>query len=361
MEIRDLSYQNEAVTDIIGHYKKNPLSRVLLVAPTGSGKTVMAVKLVIDPRLKEILLKDKSRDYLRIVYKCHMSRLLTQAKRRFPEMICGEATLEEWRDPEYKNKKDIEICYQMYSEKLEEDDDIDLIIYDECQHEACLTIQEFLGHAGKFPSLGMTATPDRPDNCLIKFDDIVEPLTREEAVMNGFICETDINTIVDTSSKDKTKLLKEIIFNFHHEMKQTMIFVRTKKEINIMVDYINEYIGEGLARGCGIGEEEDVDDLLDSFACGEFKFLISCMKLSEGIDVSGVTDVIIARNVGSNIVLNQIIGRAARIDVMECRVWEFVNALSGSNLDTTEIVGVPRAHRIINKVNGEFLVRDFKH
>lgn len=359
MEIRDLSYQNEAVNDILGHYEKSPLARVLLVSATGTGKTIMAVKLVIDPRLPEILLKNKDRKYLRIVYKCHMSRLLTQAKRRFPSDLCAEATLENWRNPEYKNQKDIEICYQMYSEKLEENDEIDLIIYDECQHEACLTIQEFLGHAGKFPSLGMTATPDRPDNCLIKFDEIVEPLTRNEAVNMGFICETDINTIVDTSTKDKTKLLKEILDNFHHEMKQTMIFVRTKKEINIIVDYINKNIGEGLAFGCGVDPDEDLDDLLDSFGCKEFKFLVSCMKLSEGIDIPGVTDVIIARNVGSNIILNQIIGRAARIDVMECRCWEFVNALSGNNLDTTEIVGVPRSHRIINKVNGEFLVREF--
>lgn len=40
-------------------------------------------------------------------------------------------------------------------------------------------------------------------------------------------------------------------------------------------------------------------------------------------------------------------------------LYFIVNALSGNNLDTTEIVGIPRSHRIINKVNDEFLVRDF--
>lgn len=359
MQVKEITFQNNAISQIIGHYEKNPLARVMLVQPTGTGKTIVARKLIIDQRLIDLLLKDKARNYLRIVYKCHIERLLTQAERRFDKTLVGKATMDEWRDSEYVNKKPVEVCYQMYSEKLEEDDDIDLVIYDECQHEACLTIQEFLGNAGKFPSLGMTATPERSDNCLLKFDVVVEPISRNEAVDMGYICETDINTIVDTSSKDKTGLLKEILLNFHQEMKQTMIFVRTKKEIREVVDFINKNIGEDAARGCGIDKDEDIDDLLDTFGEGDYKFLVSCRKLGEGIDVPGVTDVIFARNIGSLIDLNQYIGRAARPDVYECRVWEFVNCLSDGNLDTTEVVGIPKSHRLINKVNGEFLVRDF--
>ena len=40
-------------------------------------------------------------------------------------------------------------------------------------------------------------------------------------------------------------------------------------------------------------------------------------------------------------------------------VWEFVNALSSTNLDTTEVVGLPQSHRLISKMNGQFEVRDF--
>lgn len=356
MEIRELAYQNQAISDIIGCYEKNPLARVALVQPTGTGKTIVARKLIIDPRLFELFLKNKNRDYLRIVYKCHLDRLLVQARRRFDPIIVGESTIENWMDPNYKNTHRVEVCYQMFSQKLPDDADIDFIIYDECQHEACNTIQEFLAVGGKFPSLGMTATPDRPDNVLLKFDYIVEPITRKEAVEAGYICETDIITIVDTSSKNKVGLLKEILIEFNHEMKQTMIFVRTKKEINEVVNFIRNTLGE-LAEGCG--DDDDVDDVLDRFATQEFKFLVSCNKLSEGIDVAGVTDVVIAKNVGSEIVLNQIIGRSARIDVPECRVWEFINVLSGSNIDSTDIVGKPRSHKLVNKVAGKFLVRDF--
>lgn len=358
MEIRELAYQNDSVTEAAEIWKKNPLARIMLVMPTGTGKTIVARKLVINDEIREALTKDKDRDVLRIIYKCHVERLLTQARRRFDQNKTTEVTVDDWKNPDFKNKAGVkvEIVYQMYSEKIDSDLDCDLVIYDECQHEACNTIQEFLTNAGRLPSFGMTATPGRSDNCLIKFDFIIEPISRKEAVENGYICETDINTIVDTSNRNKIKLLKEVLEHFHMEMKQTMIFVSKKSEIVDVVNFINNVIGEK-AEGCGDGD--DVDDVLDRFGEGEIKYVVSCRKLGEGIDVPGVTDVFFARNIGSLIDLNQYIGRAARPDVLECRVWEFVNCLSDSNLDTTEVVGTPRSHRIINKVNGKFVVRDF--
>lgn len=360
MEIRNLSYQTETVRKAVNYWKENPVARVMLVAPTGTGKTIIARLLVIDDELREVLLKNKTRDTLRIIYKCHVDRLLTQAKRRFDQKKTIEASIEDWKNPNYICKDQnikVEIVYQMYSNKIDEDLDCDLIIYDECQHEACNTIQEFLTNAGRLPSFGMTATPDRPDNCMIKFDEIIEALTRKQAVEQGFICETDINTIVDSSNRNKVGLLKDILLQFHEEMKQTMIFVSRKTEITETVNFINTYIGENLAEGCNDGD--DVDDILDRLGEGEFKFIVSCKKLGEGIDIPGITDVIFARNIGSIIELNQYIGRSARIDVPECRVWEFCNSLSDSNLDTRDVVGTPKSHRIINKVNNKFIVRDF--
>ena len=314
MNIRELEYQNKSVEDAIAIWKKEPLARIMLCLPTGTGKTIVARKLVISDELRETLTSDKNRDVLRIIYKCHIDRLLVQARRRFDQNKTIEVTVEDWKNPDFKNKTDakVEIVYQMYSEKIDSDLDCDLVIYDECQHEACNTIQEFLTNAGRLPSFGMTATPNRSDNCLIKFDHIIEHLTREEAVEQGYICGSDINTIVDTSNKNKIGLLKEILLNFHTEMKQTMIFVSKKSEIVDVVNFINEELHE-VAAGCGDGD--NVNETLDSFGLGEIKYVVSCRKLGEGIDVPGVTDVIFARNIGSHIDLNQYIGRSVRIDV----------------------------------------------
>lgn len=362
MLVKDIAFQKDTVEKIINTYAENPVSRTLMVSPTGTGKTIICRLLLENERLREVLLSNKDRTTLRIIYKCHIERLITQARRRFNDKVVAESSIENWKkqdagDPSaIPSTMKVEICYQMYSEKIDDTTDIDLIIYDECQHEACNTIQEFLSTAGKFPSLGMTATPERPDNQMIKFDTVIETMSRHEAVLGGFICETDIVTIVDTSTVHKIPLLKDILTHFHAEMGQTMIFVRTKAEIKQSVDFINSFLPEQ-ARGCQ--DDDDIDALLDSFGVLEFKFLVSCKKLGEGIDVPNVTDVILARNMGSVIELNQYIGRSARIDVPECRVWEFVNALSNSNLSAIDVIDHPKSHRIVNKVNGQLLVRNF--
>jgi len=59
--------------------------------------------------------------------------------------------------------------------------------------------------------------------------------------------------------------------------------------------------------------------------------------------------------------LNQIIGRAARPD-SECQVFELINPLSGSNLDTTVVVGTPKRHVLCSSVgNGKFREREFDY
>ena len=358
MQIRELDYQNQAVVDIISTLQADKSGRILLKQPTGTGKTIVIRKLIVHDNFISTLLEGKNRDYIRVVYKCHTYRLITQAKRRFDPYLVDESTLKNWADPNYTNSKRTEVIYQTYSEKVPSDVEVDIIIIDECQHESCNTYQLFLETAGKYPAIGMTATPDRPDNCLLKFDHIIEPLTRKEAVSSGYICNTDINTIVDSSSKNKIQLLKDILMTFNAEMKQTMIFVRTKAEVNVVVEYINQHLGEK-AEGIVDCDDEDIDDILDRFSAGEYKFNVSCRKLGEGVDCAGVTDVILAQNVGSLTNLNQYIGRASRIDIPECRVWLFVNPLSGNNLCATDVVGIPKSHRLISRMNGKFIVRNF--
>lgn len=354
MSVRFIPFQNAAVEDIVSAYVHNPKARVMCVSPTGTGKTIICRNVILHPLLHSTLIRNPKRTTLRIIFKCHLDRLLTQAKARFPEEVV-ESSIENWMDPNYTSDNKIEIVYQMIGKKIPQDLDADFIIYDECHHEACNTVQEFLQNAGHLPSLGLTATDERGDNCLIKFDVIVRPISREDAVKQGYICETDIWTIVDTS-RNKVDLLKDVLLEFNHIMKQTMIFVRTKAEIKVVVNFINNVLGSS-AKGCD--DDCDIDALLDEFSAGEFKFCVSCRKLGEGLDIPGVTDVIFARNIGSYIDLNQYIGRAARTDVPECRVWEFVSPLSGSNLDTTEVVGIPKSHKLVNKMDGKFIIRDF--
>lgn len=354
-------FQIEAYKQTLEHFKKNRYCRVLIKSPTGTGKTLVIGNIIFQSEIHKVLMEGKDRKTFRVVFKSHMKRLNSQARKLFLKQkgIKHIESQEVWLDPNYVSNAKVEIVFQQLGEKLDPVLDIDLVVYDETHHEACNTAQEFLEIAGKFPFIGVTATPDRADSMLIKFDKIVETITRQEAVERGFICQTTLKSIVDTHGTNKFDLFKDVFDHFGHQMGQTFMFFRTLKEVQQAADYIASK-GYKVA-GVTTQTDAELEFILDEFAEGNIQFVVNAKKLGEGIDVIGVTDCYISKQVGSYTDLNQYIGRAARPDDERCTVWEMINPLSGSNLDTTVVVGRPKEHSLIYKQDNEWYEMDFLH
>jgi superfamily II DNA or RNA helicase len=234
----------------------------------------------------------------------------------------------------------------------------DVCVLDEAHHEACSSFQYQLEKLGDFPIVGLTATPDRADGCLIKFDNIINPITREQAVAEGYLAPTNIHTFVDVPSKDKLEVLTDIFSNYAGQMGQTMVFVKTKKEVSA-ITLVLQTLGY-IAVGVTDQSEKELNNTLEEFSEGAVQFIVNCNKINEGVDVKGCTDVVLGRQFGSYPQLNQVIGRAARPD-SDCNVWELINPLSGRNLDTTVVVGTPEFHRLVNKEGGAWVERQFDY
>ena len=315
------------------------INRILVVQPTGTGKTVSAAIIFADERIHRALGVKKGKK-ARILFIAHKNRLLTQAER------------------EYATASNFEIILQSAFTDIPEDVEWDMCCIDEAHHEAMSSIQYQLEQLGDKPIIGLTATPDRADGCLIKFEAIIEPISREEAVAQGMLAETELNTFIGSADRNKVPMLKRMIEAYGDEMGQTMVFVRTKAEVRELTDWINEEAGYDAV---SILDQSDkvCNQLIDDFGDGEFQFIVNCNKINEGVDVKGCTDVLLGRTFGSYPQLNQVIGRAARPDC-ECRVWEIVNPLSGRNLDTTVVVGTPAKHRLISTKGGEFVEHTFE-
>ena len=115
---RLFNFQKDAVISAIIAYKENPKARVVVVSPTGTGKTIIARLLLTNPELHATLIRNPNRKTFRVIYKCHMERLLTQARRRFPDNVV-ESSLENWMNPDYESDNEIEIVYQMLSKKID--------------------------------------------------------------------------------------------------------------------------------------------------------------------------------------------------------------------------------------------------
>lgn len=330
-EIRwyQIAARNEAIAAVA-----NGIKRILINLPTGSGKTLTIACTLGSPEMKSSLgiHPDKK---LRVMFIAHIGRLLTQAERTFAE------------------ENGVELILQSTMSAIPQDiidTGWDISVLDEAHHEACASLQYHLETSfGDIPLIGLTATPDRADGMVIKFEKFINPISRSRAVKEGYLAETNLHTIVDGSERSKSSILCDIFDQYAYKMEGTLVFVRTKKEVGIITKHLSEmgYNAVGLSTQNSI----ELDRVLDSFSAGDIQFIVSCNRLGEGIDVSGCSTVVLGRTIGSYPLLNQIIGRAARPDC-DCNIYEIVNPLSSLNLDTTCVVGNPKSHTLIHYAKG---------
>lgn len=332
-------YQIAALHGVEAALEEKPVSRILVVLPTGAGKTVTSGLIFASLRVRKALKIPDGRN-LRLLFIAHKHRLLTQAEAAYAAAVGVDF-----------------IPHSAFSD-LPENLDVDVVCIDEAHHEAMSTIQYHLDKLGNFPIIGLTATPDRADGMLIKFDNIINPISREQAVLEGYLAPTNIHTFVDVPSKEKVDVLTDIFINYASQMGQTMVFVKTKKEVRAIALLLQSmgYTAVGVLDQ----SEKELNALLEDFSAGEIKFIVNCNKINEGVDVKGCTDVVLGRQFGSYPQLNQVIGRAARPD-SDCNVWELINPMSGRNLDTTVVVGTPEFHRLVSKEGGEWVERTFDY
>lgn len=315
------------------------IKRILVVLPTGAGKTLTSGLIFSSERVRRAVgINDGRR--LRLLFVAHKQRLLTQAERA------------------YADAANIEFISQSAFSDIPEDLEWDLACIDEAHHEAMSSIQYHLERMGDKPIIGLTATPDRADGMLIKFEEIIHPLSREDAVNEGYLAPTYLNSVIDTPARNKVPALMRLFSEYGHEMEQTMVFVRTIAEVEAVTAYLNE-IGYN-ARSIIRQSDAEVDSLLDDFSAKRFQFVVNCNKINEGVDVKYCSTVVLGRQFGSYPQLNQVIGRAARPD-SPCNVWELINPLSGYNLDTTVVVGTPERHRLISTVRGQYEEQQFDY
>lgn len=334
-------YQRAAINQTADALSRG-VKRILIVLDTGTGKTLTIAAGMSDSCIRRALGVYCDRP-LKVLFIAHKHRLLSQAEKTFISESNVDLMLQSSMsdiNPEYIKKG------------------WDVTIIDESHHEFCHSLNIKLDILGSKPIIGMTATPDRADGGLIKFEEIIQPLSREQAVAEGWLAPTHIHSFVDGSEKDKVPMLTDIINNYGHQMGQTMMFVNTKKQVTELEKVLSKlgYVATGILDQTS----KQLDALLNNFSAGKVQFLITCNRISEGVDVVGCTDVVLGRQFGSYPMINQVIGRASRPD-SDCNIWELINPLKNSNLDTTAVVGIPESHRLISKKKGNWVEQQFDY
>jgi len=261
-------YQRDGIEQTIGAFESGE-SRVLLCAPTGCGKTVMA--------------SDICKRFQPVAWVAHRRELLEQAAKALTDIDFVTISAHATNIPDRK---------------------FGLVVLDECHHEACVTYKNLIERIKFDKLLGITATPSRLDRMALRFNKLIEITNYGVLVNDGFLAKARLFRV--RTEEDTLRDLSEWAKYYRYYIGPTIFFVRSIKEA--------ERVKVALGDAEVICANSDRSMQLERFRARRVQFLISCLVLTEGVDLPMCQTVILGRETDSKTLLNQMIGRAVRPD-----------------------------------------------
>ena len=299
------------------------------VMPTGAGKTMTARFIMTWQKIRDFLGVANGSD-LRVLY-VGGHRLLKQAIDTFEGI------------------ENLQLTTTTPGKTIDDRLQFDLVIYDEGHHEAMETWQNNLPHVSNKPIIYLTATPDRADKMMMKIQEEVKAIDRKTLEDQGLLAKMRVYSIMDSNltSKERTVLIKEYVLKFKNELDKTLITVRTHFEAKALFRMLldeDPTLRMGL---CVDVTPQEVNQIISRLENDEIDFIINCNKLNEGVDIKGLTDVILGRQFGSAAELNQNVGRGIRPKTKGeniGKIHQFINPLKKSLDASKDVGGVPESH-----------------
>jgi DNA or RNA helicases of superfamily II len=337
-------HQQQAL-DALEQMRMNRETIALICHATGTGKTVTAVL-------------DAKRYGKRTLFLAHTHELVEQATQTFRD-LWRTVTVGKYVES-IKQPNAYVVCGSIQSVALNlerfKEDDFAYIIIDEAHHAAADSYQKVLSYFKPEFTLGLTATPDRPDDksILDTFKHTAHKLDIQTAVEIGELVpvrciriHTNIDltkvrfnsvqyNIRDLESKIFVPERNDLIANTFMEYcstKRTVIFCASVKHAEQIAQMIRERGAEAAAIS-GSMKSAERKEILAKFKKSEIKALCACDLLNEGWDCPETEVLFMARPTMSKILYTQQLGRGMRLcEGKECLiVFDFVDNASQYNM-----------------------------
>ena len=331
-------YQKKAIADIYNLIRQSE-KKILLFAPTGSGKTVIATKIVYD-----IVSRDK-----KVLFVVHRDILVGQTYNKFASvgLKCGffKAGWEE----DFEARVQIASVQTLPNREGWKKLNYDVIIFDECHLVAfskiCLQMmREIFPHA---IYLGLTATPwrlSRQESLGDIYSALVCAPMPQELINAGFLVKPsyyalDFNVELEQVKLsrgdydvnqlnyvcDRPELIDQLCqnwFELAYQRASIAFAVKVSHAENIAKTFTDRGIKAAVVTGkTSISAR---NKLYKKLANGELMLLASCGALSEGFDVPNISCVMLARPTKSKALYFQQLGRGLRLaqDKQDCLVLD---------------------------------------
>jgi len=349
LELRPEPFQ-ERLLELIALARQQGHHRNLLVAATGTGKTVIAA---IDyARLRDNLPR------ARLLFVAHREEILNQSLATFRYAMREASFGEKWVGN--AQPKDFEHVFASI-QKLNAigldalpPDRFDVVIVDEFHHAAASSYVRLLNHVQPQELLGLTATPERSDGLSIFhwFDNrIAAELRLWDAIDQGRLAPFvyygvhdgldltsipwkrgqgyDVGALSDLyTSTDAWARLVVVQLLQHVDDSSTMrclAFCVSVEHARFMAKHFNE-AGVSSVAVWGTSSDDERRDALRQLADGTIRVVFSVDLFNEGVDVPNVDTILMLRPTESATLFMQQLGRGLRRSAGKtvCTVLDFV-------------------------------------
>jgi DNA repair protein RadD len=317
--------------DVIAEYEQtiaNGTRRIILVAPTGSGKTVIACEII------------KRAMHKKIVFIAHRDELLTQARDKLKSFDVTAGIIKAGRDKDLRPLSNVQIAgiqtlhARAVRAKSMEMPKADIVIVDECHHARARTYQQIIDAYPNAIVIGLTATPCRGDGrglgnvfeamleCpqigdliglghLVKLKIFAPPAPDLRGVQVATTGDYVVNQLSDRM--DTAALVGDIVEHWlkHAQRRRTVVFaVDVRHSVHIVEELLKADVrAEHLD---GTTPQADREAILARLASGETEVVSNCQVLCEGFDLPDLGCIVLARPTRSLGLFRQMIGRGLR-------------------------------------------------
>ncbi|MEU4348713.1 DUF3427 domain-containing protein [Streptomyces sp. NPDC023838] len=337
LEVRAFPHQRDMLERLNVEREVHDRHHNLLVAATGTGKTVMAALDYRD------LLQRRGKD-LRLLFVAHRKEILRQSLRTYREVL-DDASFGEllYNGEEPREWKHVFASVQSLTEQRLtplDADHFDIIVIDEFHHATASTYRRVISHFQPAELLGLTATPERMDGFNVQdefFDGrIAAEMRLWEALDNDLLCPfhyfgipdgTDLKALTwqhgsydvgelgsfYTDNRHRARLVVKAIQEKISQpgAMRALGFCVTKAHAHFMADFFRQAGFQARALDSDSNPVER-EGALRALRNGELQVIFSVDLFNEGLDIPDVDTLLLLRPTNSATVFLQQLGRGLR-------------------------------------------------